>query len=103
MKCRHHGMNGLLHYPLHRATPSGMHSTAGMVRLIIKKYGDAVGSGDTDTDSCDVCHHGVHTFKQLFLYGNWKGGEVGSNLSHFCAMHLMGIDEMLVVYPQQTT
>ena len=93
-----HGAKGLLHYPCHGASPSGVDGRHGVSLWVVDEHGYAVGGRNAYAHAFEVCHEGVVAFKSL-LSPAWGGAEQGGvHVEAFGAVHLVWQHEVDVVY-----
>ena len=64
-----------------------MNGSSGMMSLIVKKNGDAVGCAHADTNARDIGNQGIHAFK---VVGHSFPGFSLLHLQDFSSVHLMG-------------
>lgn len=88
-----HCVHRRLYYSPHCTTPSSMHGSSAMMLGVIKKNGYAVGSGDTDADTCHVGYHGIDTFNVRLALFLLKTEILRGNKAELTTVRLMWIDE----------
>ena len=91
-----HGRHRLLTDACHRAPPSGMNGTDGVVGLVVEQYGDAVGCRHANAHAAQVGHQGIAALQGLCPLRWREGHQVLVDLGDARLVYLMWHQQVIV-------